>query len=108
MGPIVHPTDFSAASRPAFAAAIEMAKATHSTLVVTHVLNPSMPPGDERRAHLSTHVRAISRGLADVGAQTSLAWWLVPGRHGSERCRSFARAPRWIRSFASRDRGGHR
>jgi nucleotide-binding universal stress UspA family protein len=49
MRPIVHPTDFSAASRPAFAAAIEMARATHSTLVLTHVLNPSVPPvmGDE-------------------------------------------------------------
>jgi nucleotide-binding universal stress UspA family protein len=46
---IVHPSDFSAAARPAFAAAIEMAQATRSTLVLMHVLNPAMPPvlGDE-------------------------------------------------------------
>jgi nucleotide-binding universal stress UspA family protein len=46
---IVHPSDFSAASRAAFAAAIQMAKATGSTLVLMHVLNPAMPPvlGDE-------------------------------------------------------------
>lgn len=44
MRPIVYPTDFSPASRPAFAAAIAMAKATHSALVLVHVLNPSMPP----------------------------------------------------------------
>lgn len=46
---IVHPTDFSPASRPAFSAAIEMAKATRSALVLMHILNPAMPPvmGDE-------------------------------------------------------------
>lgn len=49
MRPIVHPTDFSPASWPAYAAAIEMAKATHSALVLMQVLNPAMPPvmGDE-------------------------------------------------------------
>jgi nucleotide-binding universal stress UspA family protein len=41
--PIVHPTDFSTASRPAFAKALELAKATRSGLVVLHVLNPSLP-----------------------------------------------------------------
>ena len=67
MRPIVHPTDFSPASRPAFAAAIEMAKATRSVLVLMHVLNPAMPPvmGDEYIAH----VRAISRSLAEMGAR---------------------------------------
>lgn len=46
---IVHPSDFSVAARSALAAAIEMAKATGSTLVLMHVLNPAMPPvlGDE-------------------------------------------------------------
>jgi nucleotide-binding universal stress UspA family protein len=47
--PIVHPTDFSSASRPAFAKAIALAKASGSAIVVLHVLNPSLPLpiGDE-------------------------------------------------------------
>jgi nucleotide-binding universal stress UspA family protein len=39
--PIVHPTDFSPASRPALAKAIELAKAGGSATLVLHVLNPS-------------------------------------------------------------------
>ena len=47
--PIVHPTDFSAASRPAFAEAVKLAKASGSALLVFHVLSPSLPLpiGDE-------------------------------------------------------------
>jgi nucleotide-binding universal stress UspA family protein len=46
---IVHPTDFSSASRTAFAKAIELAKASGSAILVLHVLNPSLPLpiGDE-------------------------------------------------------------
>ena len=40
---ILHPTDFSRASTPAFKRAVEMAKANRSELVVAHVLVPSMP-----------------------------------------------------------------
>lgn len=40
---ILHPTDFSRASTPAFKRAVEMAKANRSQLVVAHVLVPSMP-----------------------------------------------------------------
>ena len=40
---ILHPTDFSRASMPAFKRAVEMAKANRSELVVAHVLVPSMP-----------------------------------------------------------------
>jgi nucleotide-binding universal stress UspA family protein len=46
--PILHPTDFSAASRPAFVKAIEFAQARRSDLLLVHVLNPSEPLiGDE-------------------------------------------------------------
>jgi nucleotide-binding universal stress UspA family protein len=46
--PILHPTDFSAASRPAFARALERARAGKSGLLLVHVLNPSLPLiGDE-------------------------------------------------------------
>ena len=39
---ILHPSDFSAASRPAFAKALELAKAGRGQLLVVHVL-PVMP-----------------------------------------------------------------
>ena len=64
---IVHPSDFSVASRPALAAAIEMAKATGSTLVLMHVLNPAMPPvlGDEYISPPTyTRFREVSRTWA--------------------------------------------
>jgi nucleotide-binding universal stress UspA family protein len=41
--PILHATDFSSASRPAFAKAIQLAKGTRSELLVLHVLNPMVP-----------------------------------------------------------------
>jgi nucleotide-binding universal stress UspA family protein len=37
---ILHPTDFSRASRPAFGAAVDMAKANRADLIVVHVLPP--------------------------------------------------------------------
>jgi nucleotide-binding universal stress UspA family protein len=40
---ILHPTDFSRASTPAFKRAVEMARANRSELVVAHVLVASMP-----------------------------------------------------------------
>ena len=38
--PILHATDFSSASRPAFAKAIELAKDSRGELLLLHVLNP--------------------------------------------------------------------
>ena len=46
MGRILHPTDFSSASRSAFAKAIELAKKNRSELVITHVLAPIVPSVD--------------------------------------------------------------
>ena len=44
---ILHPSDFSAASRPAFRKAIEMAKKNHATLELLHVMTPVVPiPGN--------------------------------------------------------------
>jgi nucleotide-binding universal stress UspA family protein len=37
---ILHPTDFSPASRPALRKALELAKASHAQLLVAHVLSP--------------------------------------------------------------------
>lgn len=41
---ILYASDFSSASRPAFAKALELAKANRAELIVTHVLAPTMPP----------------------------------------------------------------
>lgn len=44
---ILHPTDFSPASRAAFAHALEMARANRAELVLLHVLSAVVPvPGD--------------------------------------------------------------
>jgi nucleotide-binding universal stress UspA family protein len=40
---ILHPTDFSPASRGALTKAIEMAKADRGQLMILHVINPIMP-----------------------------------------------------------------
>ena len=43
MGPIVHPTDFSPASQPAFDLAVDRAQRSRAPLVLVHVLNPMLP-----------------------------------------------------------------
>ena len=44
---ILHPSDFSPASRAAFRKAIEMAKTNRAALLVVHVMSPIVPvPGD--------------------------------------------------------------
>ena len=40
---ILHASDFSAASRPAFAKAVEMARANRAELMLVHVLSPVIP-----------------------------------------------------------------
>lgn len=40
---ILHPSDFSPASAPAFATATEMAKARRAELILVHVLSPVVP-----------------------------------------------------------------
>jgi nucleotide-binding universal stress UspA family protein len=43
---ILHPSDFSSASRAAFAKAVELAKENRAEVVVTHVLTPVAPMAD--------------------------------------------------------------
>ena len=46
MSRILHPTDFSAASRAAFAKAVALAKKGRSELVIAHVLRPVLAASD--------------------------------------------------------------
>ena len=46
-GRILHPSDFSSASRAAFRKAIDMAKASRAELLLVHVISPVVPvPGE--------------------------------------------------------------
>ena len=44
--PVMHATDFSSASRPAFAKAVELAKRDRTGLVIMHVMTPPAWVGD--------------------------------------------------------------
>ena len=75
---ILHPTDFSAASRPAFRKALELAKASRAQLLVAHVLSPLsvmsddyMPPNvwnELDRGQRVTGQRQLNRLVANAKA----------------------------------------
>ena len=55
-GRILHPTDFSSASRPAFARAVAEARQTRGALVLIHVLAPVIPIGAGGEGYISPSV----------------------------------------------------
>ena len=57
----MHPTDFSAASTPAFNEAIRLAKTDGATLLLLHVINPTMPPDVGKRAILPPTYRELRK-----------------------------------------------
>jgi nucleotide-binding universal stress UspA family protein len=57
----LHPTDFSAASTPAFNEAIRLAKTSGATLLLLHVINPTMPPDVGKRAILPPTYRELRK-----------------------------------------------
>jgi nucleotide-binding universal stress UspA family protein len=62
---ILHPSDFSSASRAAFRKAIDMAKASRAELLLLHVISPVVPvPGDGY----------VSPGMYDQLSASSRAW----------------------------------
>ena len=75
---ILHPTDFSPASRPAFRKAVELAKASRAQLLVAHVLSPLpvmpdgyMPPNiwnELDRGQRATGQRQLNRLIANAKA----------------------------------------
>lgn len=73
---IVHPTDFSPASRPAFRRAVALARADRARLVIVHVLVPQIPLVGEGYVPPSTYEaietaarRGAERGLSRLAAQ---------------------------------------
>ena len=67
---VLHPTDFSRASMPAFKRAVEMAKGNRAELLVVHVMVPAVPlMGD---GYVSPKVYEDIEAAARAGAQKQL------------------------------------
>jgi nucleotide-binding universal stress UspA family protein len=65
--PILHPSDFSAASRPAFRKALEMAKAMRAPLLVTHVFDVAVPiVGDEVYLRRPSYIELVKAARASA------------------------------------------
>jgi nucleotide-binding universal stress UspA family protein len=81
--PILHATDFSSASRPAFAKAIELAKGSRSELLVLHVLNPMVPMIGDRPIDPPTYARLQQASRASALKQ--LARWTARAKAAGAR-----------------------
>jgi nucleotide-binding universal stress UspA family protein len=75
---ILHATDFSSASRPAFAKAIELAKGSRSPLLVLHVLNPMVPMIGDRPIDPPTYAQL--QQASRNSALKQLARWTARAR----------------------------
>ena len=91
---ILHPSDFSSASRPAFRKAVELAKATRGSLLIAHVL-PVMPVMPDAYIAATTYDEllrgqraAASKQLAGLVRRARAAGARAPGQgqaHGRHR-----------------------
>lgn len=80
---IVHPTDFSKASAPAYKRAVEMAKGNRAELLLVHMLTSAVPMmadgyvspqvyedlANATRAHGEKHLAALVRKAKQAGAR---------------------------------------
>ena len=91
---ILHPTDFSENSRSAFQTACALARDYHATLLVLHVMMPSVSPLHARAAARSAAVRRIAgiRGGDCPGPnrRTRRFVWSIGWPRETPRKRSFA------------------
>src|SRR5207249_10902120 len=84
---VLHPSDFSRASRAAFLKAIEVAKSNRAQLLVVHVLTPIVPlPGD---AYISPKMYDELAASAREFAQKQLDRLLAQSKKGRVRARGF-------------------
>jgi nucleotide-binding universal stress UspA family protein len=84
---ILHPTDFSPASRAAFRKAIEMAKTNRAALLVVHVMSPIVPvPGD---AYMSPKMYDDLSNSARTFAQKQLDKLLAQTKKARVRAKGF-------------------
>src|SRR5438094_3926930 len=84
---VLHPSDFSRASRAAFLKAIEVAKSNRAQLLVVHVLTPIVPlPGD---AYISPKLYDELAASARAFAQKQLDRLLAQTKKARVRARGF-------------------
>jgi nucleotide-binding universal stress UspA family protein len=75
---ILHATDFSPASRPAFRMALALARPAGGQLLLLHVLTPPAPFVGGRRRAPSSYLELLQ--AARRGGQRRLASWLAQAR----------------------------
>jgi nucleotide-binding universal stress UspA family protein len=84
---IVHPTDFSKASAPAFARALAEARQTRSELILVHVLAPVIPAAGASEGYLSPSVYEQMSKSARAWAQKQMDRLLAKAKAARVRAR---------------------
>ena len=80
---IVHPSDFSPASRAAFAKAVELARANRAELILAHVVDAVMPLGPD--GYIAPNVYEDIQKSARAYAQRKLAALVERAKQGRVR-----------------------
>ena len=83
---ILHATDFSPASRPAFARAVEMAKANRAELLLAHAMSPIVIPVGE--GYISADVYDRIEASTRAASQKQLKTLLARARKAGARART--------------------
>lgn len=83
---ILHPTDFSAASRASFARAMALAKADRAELLLVHVLTPQMPLGGN--GYMSPQIYDDLAAAAERSGQRHLRALEAKARKGGVRSKA--------------------
>lgn len=84
---IIHPSDFSSASRAAFKKAIAIAKADHADLMIVNVISPIVPiPGD---GYLSPKMYEDLRASAIAWSQKQLHKLVARAKQARIRAKGF-------------------
>ena len=81
---ILHPSDFSPASRRAFAKALELGKQNRAQLIVAHVMSPIMPTAD---GYISPQVYAQMEAASRRYAQKQVRALIARARRAGVRAR---------------------
>jgi len=84
---ILHPTDFSKASTPAFARALAEARQTRSDLILVHVLAPVIPAAGASEGYLSPSVYEQMSTSARAWAQKQMDRLLAKAKAARVRAR---------------------
>jgi len=84
---ILHPTDFSKASTPAFARAVAEARQTRSELLLVHILAPVIPAAGASEGYLSPSVYEQMSKSARAWAQKQLDRLLAKAKAARVRAR---------------------